>query len=95
MFAIFGLGPAEMLCLAFLAVVVVLAVVLSNRAGRAPAPRRTETDDPLGRIKRDYGTLTDRERRELLQFIQDDLRPAGPPDAKEAGPPVPPEGYRP
>ena len=92
MLGIFGLGPSEMLCLLFLAAVVVLAVVLSRRSGQTTAPPRADSDDPLGRIKRDYETLTDRERRELLDFIERDLHCPG---ATDPQPPPPPGGYAP
>jgi hypothetical protein len=90
-FAIFGIGPAEIICLLFsvalVAAVVVVVVVLSTRRtsgamGEGPA-------DPLERMKRDYQLLTDAERRDLLEFIQDDLR-----RAPASGPP-PPEGFTP
>jgi hypothetical protein len=58
-------------------------------------PRSRGPDDPLGRIKQDYETLTERERRELLDFIQDDLRRRKPRSSGGVPPPVPPEGYTP
>jgi hypothetical protein len=88
-FAIFGLGPAEIICLLFtmalVASVVVIAVVLSTR--RTSGVTGEGPDDPLERMKRDYHLLTDAERRELLEFIQDDLRRA------PASGPAPPEGF--
>lgn len=95
MFGIFGLGPLELLCLMVLVVavvlVVVLVVVLTNRSGRTAAPPRRAPDDPLGRIKRQYETLTERERRELLDFLEGDLRRSKPPPQGDIAPSVPPE----
>jgi hypothetical protein len=95
MFGILGLGPAEMICIFFTvtlaAAVVVAAVVLSNR--RAPGRAGEGPGDPLRRIKRDYETLTDRERRELLDFIEADLRRPGAPGAVPPPPGGPSEGY--
>jgi hypothetical protein len=95
MLGLFGLGPADCVVLLFLVLTVVLVVVLTRRAGRTAPPRRRGPDDPLGRIKHEYETLTERERRELLDFIQDDLRRLGLPDSGKVPPPVPPEGYTP
>jgi hypothetical protein len=91
MFAIFGLGPSEMLVLLVIAVVV-LALVLTRRGGRTTPQPRVGVDDPLRRIKRDYETLTERERRQLLQFVQDDLRGMRQPDTPAS---APPESYTP
>jgi hypothetical protein len=93
MFGLFGLSPSEFLCLLFLANVVVVVIVLTRRAGRTTPQPRAGTDDPLGRIKRDYETLTDRERRELLDYIEDDLRRPGAPGPVPPPPPGPPGGY--
>jgi hypothetical protein len=89
---LFGFSASEFLCLLFLANVVVVAIVLSKRGGRAATPPRTDTDDPLGRIKQDYEALTDRERRELLEFVERDLRR---PEATDLQPPPPAGGYAP
>jgi hypothetical protein len=94
MFAIFGLGPSEMLVLLVIAVVV-LALLPTRRGGRTTPPPRVGVDDPLRRIKRDHETLTERERHQLLQFVQDDLRGMRQPDAPESPPPAPRESYRP
>jgi hypothetical protein len=94
MFAIFGLGPVEMFVLLVIAVVV-LVLVLTRRGGRTTPPPRAGLDDPLRRIMRDYETLTERERRQLLQFVQDDLRGVRQPKAPVSPPPAPPESYTP
>jgi hypothetical protein len=94
MFGFFGLGPLEMIALLVVAVVV-LVILLANRVGRRSGPPAAGVDDPLRRIKRDYETLTERERRQLLQFVQDDLRRTGPPAPPESPPPARPESYTP
>ena len=73
------------------AAVVAAAVILSSRrtsggAGEGPG-------DPLRRIKRDYETLTERERRELLAFIEADFRRPGAPGPVPPPPGGPSEGY--
>jgi hypothetical protein len=95
MFGLLGLSPLECVILLFLVGTVVLLVVLARRAGRTAPLRRHAPSDPLGWIKHEYETLTERERRELLQFIQDDLRSLRPPDSGKFPPPVAREGYTP
>jgi hypothetical protein len=73
MFAIFGLGPAEVLVLLVLGlvvigpvlVVVILVPLLARR--RDPAPGLT----PLERIRRELPGLTREERQELRRLLDE------------------------
>ena len=95
MLGILGLGPLECFTLLLLGVgVAVVVIVLTRQPRRTAPPPRSLPGDPLAQIKRDYEALTARERRGLLDFIQDDLRRQGPTDTG-GGPPIPPEGYAP
>jgi hypothetical protein len=89
------LGPFECFTLLLLGVVVAVVLVLTRQPRRTAPPPRRPPEDPLAQIKRDYEALTARERRELLDFIQDDLAGPGPPGSNGPRPPVPPDGYTP